>query len=149
MLLKNPTWPYKVKHFCRQYPGRCILAAIALVATIWLLLKREYLLALIMFNVVVQCLAAHKIEDKQHHTVFVPDILAELNLKHDMLHVKHRQLHVSKVKKVVLDQLDEQHAFIDFPFNIYQKLAMRFPAGQLPAVQAWVQQHLPDAEIIQ
>ena len=80
--------------------------------------------------------------------MFVPDVLAELKIEPDMLHVKHRQLNIEKVKRIVVDQLDKQHAIIDFPFNGYGKLAMRFPASQLPALQDWFRQHLPHTEII-
>lgn len=148
MLLKNPNWPINIKRFYQQYPGRCVLAIIALTATVWLLWRQEYLLALIMFNVVVQCLASPKRQEERHVAVFVPDVFAELKLEHNRLHVKHRQLNVGKVKKVVLDQLDEQLAVIDFPFNVYGKLAMRFPVSQLPALQDWFKQHLPHAELI-
>jgi hypothetical protein len=78
----------------------------------------------------------------------VTDVFAQLKLDQPMLHVKHRQLQISDVKKGVLDQLDEQQAIIDFPFNVYQKLAMRFPASQLPAMQQWLNQHLPLAQVI-
>lgn len=138
----------KITSFYRRYPGRSWLALAALAASVWLLWQQNFMQALVFFSIVIQCLTFHKNQDKKHLPVFVPDIFAELNLKQDMLHVKHRQLQLSKIKKVALDQLDEQHAIIDFPFNVYQKLAMRFPASQLPALHNWLQKHLPDARII-
>jgi len=85
----------------------------------------------------------------QHYVQpLVSDVLAELKLEQDVLHVQQRQLKVDTIKKVALDQLDKDYAFIDFPFNVYRATFMRFPAEQLPAVKAWIQQHLPQAQII-
>lgn len=144
---KSGPW-LKIKSFYRRYPCRSLLAVAALIAAIWFGVLQKYLYTALMLNVVIQCLIAHKNQGKKHLPVFVPDIFAELNLKQDMLHVKHRQLPLSKIKKVALDQIDDKEAVIDFPFNVYQKLAMRFPASQLPAIQHWLSQNLPGAQLI-
>lgn len=148
MLLINPDWLINVKRFYRRYPGRSILAVVALAISVWLLLLHHYLHAALAFNIVVQCLITHKHSTRLHQAEFVPVVLAELKIEHNMLHVKHRQLNIEKVKKIVVDQIDKQHAIIDFPFNVYGKLTMRFPACQLPAVKDWVSHHLPHTKII-
>ncbi|WP_213995432.1 hypothetical protein [Arsukibacterium sp.] len=102
-----------------------------------------------MFAIAIQCLISDKSQQRWQQAEFVPDIFTQLKLEQQMLHVKHRQLQIIDIKKVVVDQLDDKEALIDFPFNVYQKLAMRFPASQLPALQAWLKQYLPTAQIIQ
>tara|TARA_R110002126_G_scaffold16500_16_gene65854 strand:+ start:1800 stop:2249 length:450 start_codon:yes stop_codon:yes gene_type:complete len=144
----NLSWHIRISCFYKQYPRRSWLAVVAFIAAFSLGMLQKYLYAALMVNVAIQCFIAHKNQEKRHLPVFVPDILAELKLQQDMLHVKHRQLPVSKIRKVALNQIDDKEALIDFPFNVYQKLAMRFPASQLPALQAWLKQYLPMAQII-
>lgn len=132
----------------RAQPWRIAAAAVALTIALWQLSNREAIWALIWCNVAIQVLVLGVFPQKHHEPALVADILAELKLEHDMLHVKQRQLKVSEVKKIALDKLDDEYAFIDFPFNIYRAVAMRFPIAQLPALTAWLDANLPDAEII-
>ncbi len=138
----------KTRNYCRNHPWRLLLAAVCFLALLWFIYSREVLYSILAINGIIQSMFVGLVPSKHNEQEFVPDVLAVLKLEHNMLHVKHRQLHVSKVKKVVLDQLDEQQAIIDFPFNVYGKLAMRFPASQLPALQQWLNQHFPEAKII-
>lgn len=137
----------KMADYCRQHPWRFKLATLCLVTMFWFIYSGEVLYAIIAVNGLIQSLfLGHS--PKHYEQEFVPDVLAQLKLEQDLLHVKQRQLKVAEIKQVVLDKLDNEHAFIDFPFNIYRSAAMRFPVAQLPAAKAWLNQHLPHAEII-
>ncbi len=141
-------WRVKIRAFSRKHPYRMFLAILSLLAVAWFLYSGALLQAFIATGACMQILTLGLVPPQQYEQEFVADIFSQLKLEQDMLHVKQRQLKVSAVKKIVLDQLDEEQALIDFPFNIYRAVAMRFPAAQLPAVRAWLKQHLPAAEII-
>ncbi len=74
--------------------------------------------------------------------------LSQLRLEGKMLHVKQHQVEITDVSKVVIDQLNDRIAFIDFPYNMYGKLKFSFPLEQLPAVKTFFRQHCPHIEII-
>lgn len=148
MYLLNPDHWLKLKSFYVQNPGRCYGALIALAVSALYVWQQNYMPALVMLGVMIHCLTYDKSQQQWQHAEFVTDVFTQLKLEQQMLHVKHRQLQIADIKKVVLDQLDEQQAIIDFPFNVYQKLAMRFPASQLPALQQWLNQNLPLAQVI-
>ncbi len=149
-MIESKSGPWlKIKSFYRQYPDRCLCACAAIIVTTGFVWQQHYFSALIMFAIAIQCLISDKSQQRWQQAEFVPDIFTQLKLEQQMLHVKHRQLQIIDIKKVVVDQLDDKEALIDFPFNVYQKLAMRFPASQLPALQAWLKQYLPTAQIIQ
>lgn len=138
----------KITNYSRKHPYRLLLATLCLLALLWFIYSGEVLYAIIACNGIIQSLLLGLAPTKQYQQEFVPDVLTQLRIEQDMLHVKQRQLKVAEIKQVVLDKLDDEHAFIDFPFNLYRSAAMRFPIAQLPAAKAWLNQHLPHAEII-
>lgn len=144
----NLVWYKKVYAAAKAQPWRIVLALLLLVIAIYYFIKPDIFLGLLALNAALQALYLGVFPQKQFEQVFVPDVMAELKIEQDWLHVKQRQFKVADIKSVALDQLDNENAFIDFPFNVYRAAAMRFPASQLPTVKAWVQQNLPQAEII-
>lgn len=144
----NLVWYQKIAAAVKTQLWRLVVALIFVLIAIYYVIQNEFFPALLAINVSIQALFIGALPNKHFDQEFVPDVMAELKIEQDMLHVKQRQFKVTDIKKVALDQLDNENAFIDFPFNVYRAAAMRFPASQLPAVKAWVQQHLPQAEII-
>lgn len=148
MMNNNPVWYQKIYLAAKAQPWRIVVALIFLIIAIYYVIQDEFFPALVAINVSIQALFIGAFPNKHFDHEFVPDVMAALKIEQDVLYVKQRQLKVTDIKKVALDQLDNEYAFIDFPFNVYRAAAMRFPAAQLPTVKAWVQQHLPQAEII-
>lgn len=144
----NLVWYQKIAAAVKKQPWRLVITLIFLLIAIYYVKQNEFFLALFAINVSIQALCLGALPNKHFDQEFVPDVMAELKIEQDVLHVKQRQLKVTDIKKVALDQLDNDYAFIDFPFNVYRAAAMRFPVTQLPTVTAWLQQHLPHAEII-
>lgn len=144
----NLVWYHKIYAAAKAQPWRIVLALFCLLAASYYFKQQEIFLGLILINAAIQALCLGIFPQKHFEQAFVPDVMAELTIEQDRLHVKQRQLKVADIKTVALDQLDNDYALIDFPCNVYRAAAMRFPVAQLPAVKAWVQQHLPDAEII-
>lgn len=148
MTNNNPVWYQKIYAAAKAQPWRIVLALLLLVIAIYYFIQLDIFVGLLALNAALQALCLGVFPQKQFEQEFVPDVMAELKIEQDWLHVKQRQFKVADIKSVALDQLDDENAFIDFPFNVYRAAAMRFPASQLPTVKAWVQQHLPQAEII-
>lgn len=148
MTNNNPVWYQKTYAAAKAQPWRIVLALLLLVIAIYYFIQLDIFVGLLALNAALQALCLGVFPQKQFEQEFVPDVMAELKIEQDWLHVKQRQFKVADIKSVALDQLDDENAFIDFPFNVYRAAAMRFPASQLPTVKAWVQQHLPQAEII-
>ncbi|WP_423187937.1 hypothetical protein ACO1PK_06890 [Alishewanella sp. d11] len=141
-------WYQKIYAVCKAQPWRLAITLLFCLIAIYYFKQHEVIIGLLALNVALQALYLGVIPQQRYEQEFVPDVMAELKIEQDMLHVKQRQLKLADIKTVALDQLDKDYAFIDFPFNVYRATAMRFPAEQLPAVKTWLQQHLPQAEII-
>lgn len=141
-------WYKKVYVACKTQPWRIPLALTCLALAIYYFLEFNFVVGVLLINVALNALTIWLFPQQHSVQPLVSDVLTELKLEQDVLHVQQRQLKVDTIKKVALDQLDKDYAFIDFPFNVYRATSMRFPAKQLPAVKAWIQQHLPQAEII-
>ncbi len=141
-------WYKKVYVACKTQLWRIPLALGCLALAVYCFLELNSVLGLLWINAALNALTIGLFPQQHYVQPLVSDVLAELKLEQDVLHVQQRQLKVDTIKKVAVDQLDKDYAFIDFPFNVYRATAMRFPAEQLPAVKTWLQQHLPQAEII-
>lgn len=141
-------WYKKVYVACKTQPWRIPLALACLALAAYGFFEINIFLGLLGINAALNVLTIGLFPQQHYVQPLVSDVLAELKLEQDVLHVQQRQLKIDTIKKVAVDQLDKDYAFIDFPFNVYRATAMRFPAEQLPAVKTWLQQHLPQAEII-
>ncbi|HAW91373.1 MAG: hypothetical protein CML22_00240 [Rheinheimera sp.] len=60
MFQLNPDHWLRLKSFYFQYPGRCYGALLALAVGVWFVTQQNYMSALIMLGVIVQCLTSHK-----------------------------------------------------------------------------------------
>ncbi|GGW66143.1 hypothetical protein [Alishewanella tabrizica] len=148
MITNTVTQRQKVVLALKAQPWRLAIIAASLVMTIVNLYRGEFVFSLLWLSIILQALTLGVLGDRQYEYEAVADVLAQLKIEHGMLHVKHRQLHVQNVKKIALDALDDDYAYIDLPFNIYRSVAMRFPIAQMPLVKDWISTHLPHAEII-
>ena len=148
MMLKHLSPLLKIRNFCQRHPLRVLLATIFAIATVHYALQHEVIFTIAALNGLLQSLLLGLKPNPSHEPEWVADIFTQLKREQDVLHVKQRQLKVQEIKKVALSKLDEQQALLDFPFNLYRVTAMRFPAAQLAALQAWLATELPQAEII-
>lgn len=141
-------WYKKAYVACKTQVWRFPLSLVLLALAVYCFWELNFVVGVLLINAALNALTIGLFPAQHYVQPLVSDVLAELKLEQNVLHVQQRQLKVDTIKKVALDQLDKDYAFIDFPFNVYRATFMRFPAEQLPAVKAWIQQHLPQAEII-
>lgn len=148
--MRKATLFKSIRSFCQPHQLflRIIGAGLCLILTIYSLFRSDPIWAILSFNLAIQCAFFGLIPKKQHEPYLTTDIFSQLKCDQDIVYIRDRQLPIHQVKKVALDQFDKDYALIDFPFNIYRAAAVRFPLSQLPQIQCWLQQHLPDAEII-
>lgn len=136
------------QNFYRKNLLRIVGACLCLLFMLYFSFRSDLIWAIFSFNLAIQCLCLGLEPKKQHEPYLTTDIFSQLKCEQGVIYIREQQLSINKVKKVALDKLDEKYAFIDFPFNIYRAAAVRFPLSQLPEIHLWLQQHLPDAEII-
>lgn len=78
----------------------------------------------------------------------VPDIWQHLWIDEQCLYMDGCAVERGKLKKIVSDQIDNDYALIDFPYNP-RLTGYCYPRHQLEEVNAWLRQQLPDIEFIQ
>lgn len=95
---------------------------------------------------------------KQRHETIMPtplpdrqavsDIWQHLRIDEQHLYVDECAVERLKLKKIVSDQIDDDYALIDFPYNPHLT-GYCYPRQQLADVTSWLKRHLPHIELIQ
>lgn len=78
----------------------------------------------------------------------VSDIWQHLRIDDHYVYVDDCAVERVKLKKIVSDQVDDDFALIDFPYNP-QLTGYCYPRQQRADVNNWLKRHLPHIEIIQ
>lgn len=145
---EHTTSSTKLTQILRKHGLKLSFALVTLLIYSNYLYTQDTLFTLIALCGLVNVLLLGRASKAHQAGEFFADPLSQLSVTGTTLTVKQHQLDVTAINKVVLDRLDDDEGLLDFPFNRYQKTAMRFPAEHLPAVRQWLLTHLPNATII-
>jgi len=105
-----------------------------------------------LFTIVLIIVVELLISRTSHNTdlnefIYSKDIMALFVVENSQLRVGMEKGNLDKIKHINLWQ-EDQHGFVDFMLNTHFRVRYKFSMQQYQAFRQWIQQVLPDSQII-